>query len=317
MKCGKHVFAAAVISIPLIVLAAAPAIAVDWDAVPVQNIKLLYPAQTSFEWSLTMKDHSAAKKFKEGKNCKDCHLDEEEKYGGPLAEGKRWEPSPIPGKRGAVPMKLQWANDGQALYLRVQWQDVATKGSVQMDTEFPAKLSVLIDDDKISTFTRGGCWAVCHDDQTRMASAKDDTREKYLARSRTKIRRSGGGDALRPQEQLDKMLAEDQYLELWQAGLKPGAPADVVDGYILEKRHMREKSVVTAKSSYDNGLWTVELNRPLKSPGAGYKNLKPGTTYTVGLSLHEDHAAGRFHHVSWEYSLVLDSGKADFVAARH
>ena len=27
----------------------------------------------SFEWALTQTDHSGAKKFREGKNCKDCH----------------------------------------------------------------------------------------------------------------------------------------------------------------------------------------------------------------------------------------------------
>jgi len=298
-------------------LAAVPGYAVDWSSVPVHKMKLIYPAQTSFEWCLTPKDHSAAPKMKEGKTCKECHINEEEKYGIPLAEGKRWEPNPVPGKRGAVPLEVQWAHDGKDLHLRVQWEAAPASGNPKMDKDFSAKLSVILDDNKVSTFTRAGCWAVCHDDQTGMASAGSDTREKYLAESRKKIRRSGGGDNLRPQDQLDKLMSTGKYLELWEVRLKPGAPADVVDGHIVEKRSMNGKPAVSAKSSYQNGKWTVEMSRPLKSPGPGYKDLKPGQSYTVGLALHEDHAAGRFHQVSWEYSLALDSGTADFVVAKH
>jgi hypothetical protein len=300
----------------LAALAAGPAQAVDWSAVPVQRIVLLYPAQTSFEWTLTPKDHSAAQKFKEGKNCKACHIDEEEKYGVPLAAGKRWEPTPIPGKRGAVPLETQWAHDGKALYLRVRWHGVPDSKNPQQDKEFPEKLAVIIGE-KDNTFNRAGCWAVCHDDQTGMASAGTDIREKYLAQTRKRIRRSGGGDALRPQAQLDKMLANGQFLELWQARLKPDGTAMAADGYILEKRHMSDNPAVTASASLDNGIWTVELSRPLKAPGPGYLDLAPGKTYTVGLALHEDHADGRFHQVSWEYSLVLDSGQADIVVTQH
>jgi Ethylbenzene dehydrogenase len=299
-------------------LAVVPAaLAVDWSAVKPQQVVLIYPGQTSFEWALTPKDHSAAPKFRQGKNCKACHLGEEEKYGVPLAAGKQWEPHPIPGKRGFVPLEVQWAHDDKALYLRVQWQGVPPSKNPPMDKDYAAKLSVILDDGKVPTFDRAGCWAVCHDDQTGMASAGSATREKYLAESRVRIRRSGGGDALRPQGVLDKMLASGHFVELWQARLNPGAPAVAVDGYILAKRHMSAKPAVTAKASYAGGKWTVEMSRPLKAPGPGYKDLVPGKTYTVGLALHEDHAEGRYHEVSWEYTLALDSGKADFIAARH
>ena len=303
--------------IALLSLAPMAAMAVDWTAVPSYSIMLLYPAQTSFEWSMTPKDHSAAKKFREGKNCKACHIDEEKKYGVPLAEGKRWEPTPIPGKRGAVPLTLQFAHDDANFYLRAQWKDASTSGSRKMDPDFPSKLTMILDDGKVSTFTRAGCWAVCHDDQTNMASAKGAERQKYLARSRKKIRRSGGGDALHPRGTLDKMLEAGKVVEFWQAGLKPGAAPVVSDGYILEKRHESPGTAVSADALFQDSKWTVTLSRPLKASRPGHKDLIAGKTYTVGFSLHEDHAATRFHQVSWEFSLALDGGKADFVANRH
>ena len=305
------------VALALLTLAPLPALAIDWSSVPAHSVVLLYPAQTSFEWSLTPKDHSAAQKFKEGKNCKACHIDEEEKYGVPLAAGQRWEPTPIPGKRGAVPLKVQFAHDGKDFHVRVQWKGVEPSANPKMDKEFPAKLSMIIDDGTVTYFTRAGCWAVCHDDQTVMASAGDAEREKYLAKSRKKIRRSGGGDNLRARADLDEMLSAGHYLEYWQTRLKPGAAPVVIDGYILEERHENAQPAVSAESNFEDGKWTVGMSRPLAGAGPHHKDIVPGKTYTVGFSVHEDYAAGRFHQVSWEFSLVLDSGEADFVVGKH
>ncbi len=307
----------AIAGLSLLSLIPAGVQALHWDSVPIYNIMLLYPAQTSFEWSMTPKDHSAAKKFREGKNCKACHIDEEEKYGVPLAEGKRWEPAPIPGKRGAVPISLQFAHDGSDFHVRAQWNDVSSSANPKMDPDFPVKLTMILDDGTDPYFTRAGCWAVCHDDQTDMASAKGAERQKYLFGSRKKINRSGGGDTLRPQATLDKMLGAGKVVEYWQARLKPGAPPNVVDGYILEQRHQSPNTAVKAQSELKDGKWTVTMSRPLKASRPGHKDINPGKTYTVGFSLHEDHSATRFHQVSWEFSLALDGGKADFTANKH
>jgi cytochrome c-type protein NapC len=297
---------------------ALPAWAVDWTKVPSHPITLIYPAQTSFEWSLTKKDHSAAPKFKQGKTCKDCHINEEEKYGVPLAEGKRWEPNPIPGKRGAVPLQVQFAHDGKNIHMRVEWEQAKFSGGKKMEPDFSDKLALVLgDNSKEATFARAGCWAVCHDDQTGMASAGDDEREKYLAQSRTQIKRSGGGDNLRSQAALDKLLDNGVYLEYWQAHLKDGGLAEVVDGYILEKRHINDKPAVSATAELKDGKWRVVMSRPLTGAGAHHIDLEAGQTYTVGLALHEVHTNGRYHQVSWEYSLALDGGEADIVVSKH
>jgi cytochrome c-type protein NapC len=49
---------------------AVPAQAIDWTGVTERDIVVLYPGQASWEWSLTQDDHSGAKKFREGKDCR-------------------------------------------------------------------------------------------------------------------------------------------------------------------------------------------------------------------------------------------------------
>jgi cytochrome c-type protein NapC len=60
----------------------------------------------------------------------------------------------------------------------------------------------------------------------------------------------------------------------------------------------------------------VVLSRKLKLGDPVRKDIVPGRAYTVGFALHEAHAAHRFHHVSFEHTLVLDSGEADFVVIK-
>ena len=44
------------------------------------------------------------------------------------------------------------------------------------------------------------------------------------------------------------------------------------------------------------------------------KDIAPGKTFTLGFALHAGHTAKRFHYVSFERTLMLDDGSADFVA---
>jgi cytochrome c-type protein NapC len=60
----------------------------------------------------------------------------------------------------------------------------------------------------------------------------------------------------------------------------------------------------------------VELSRPLVASGTNQKSIVAGRTYTVGFALHDDYADHRHHYVSFEHTLVLDAGAADFVAAK-
>ncbi len=94
-------------------LPATQALAVDWAGVPAKDIALAYAGQASWEWVLTKNDHEGAEKFRGGKDCRQCHDAESiAKDGAKIAEAGKLEPSPIAGKPGHLPIKVQVAHDG-------------------------------------------------------------------------------------------------------------------------------------------------------------------------------------------------------------
>lgn len=290
------------------------AYAVDWSRVNGKDVVLFYPAQMSWEMLLTQSDHSGAGKFREGKNCAGCHEGEEKASGKLLVGDKSTEPTPIAGKPGFVMANVKAAHDGERIYVRVE-VDPGQQPDAGMDKDFATKVAVMIDDGKVAEAGRAGCWATCHDNLTRMPSGGSAETTKYLTRSRVSMARTGGAE-IKPAAEVDKIRAEGGYLEYWQARLNPGKPAVVVDGTVLEKRAENTAPAVTAEASESGGKWTVIFSRKLTA-GAPYKDFTPGKAYTIGVSLHAGHAAHRFHYVSLEKTLTLDSGKADFVVARN
>lgn len=301
----------------LAALVAPPAQALDWSGVSGKEVVLFYPGQASFEWALTQSDHSGAKKFRKGKNCSECHRGEEVKIGALIASGKKLEPTPIAGKRGSILATVRVAHDGENLYLRIEWPAAPAPAGPKMDPKFEVKVTMMFDDGTVPAAKRAGCWSTCHDDAVGMASApagKELT--KYLARSRTKVRRSGGGENYKTAAQLDELKSGGVFMEYWHAHLNKGAAPIAIDGYILDKRYRNRQPLVRAEAIFADGKWAVVLSRRLRVGQAGHKDIVPGKTYTIGLAIHDAHAAHRFHHVSFEYTLVLDQGNADFVATR-
>ena len=98
-----------ILAVALAGMAALPAQAMDWSKVPGRDVVLFYLGQTSWEWNLTEADHSAAGKFKAGKNCIECHGGEEKTQGALMASGKKAEPTPsqsFPGHVAAEPRRV-------------------------------------------------------------------------------------------------------------------------------------------------------------------------------------------------------------------
>ena len=300
---------AAVIGLTMIVNA--PVGAVDWAKVPGKDITLFYPAQMSWELLLTQKEHSGADKFREGKDCRQCHEGEEAASGKLLVTDKDFEHAPIAGKPGSVKATVKAAHDADSLHLRIEFAP-GTQPDAGMDKEFAAKVAVMLDDGKVAEATRGGCWGACHDDAARMASAGDSETTKYLTRSRVKMTRTGGPE-IKPADELQKIRDAGGFIEYWQAKLNPGAAPVFVEGTVLEKRQENAASAVSGTATFENGVWAVEFVRKLNA-GAGHKTFAPGQTYTLGFSIHAGHAAKRYHYISLEKTLVLDQGSADFVA---
>lgn len=297
-------------------LGGAHAQAVDWSGIEPLKVEVFYPGQASWEWALTEKDHSGAPKFREGKDCRSCHDGEQKDIGQRIVSGEKLEPKPIAGKPGSTTIEVRTAHDGERLYFQLRWKPAPASGN-KPDPETAARVTVMIGDGGVKEATRAGCWATCHDDAVGMASAPVDAKiTKYVGVSRVKLARSGGGENYKPAAELDKLVQQGAFLEYWQAKLNPGQPAKAVSGYILDRRHEHEPAASSASANLDDGWWTVELSRALKAAGPTQKALAPGKTYTVGFALHDDYTDHRYHYVSFERTLVLDSGTADFVAKK-
>ncbi|MGE5505175.1 MAG: ethylbenzene dehydrogenase-related protein [Actinomycetota bacterium] len=296
-------------------LAAGPALAVDWAAVPGSPVTLFYPGQSSYEWVLTPGDHGGAAKFREGKNCRECHKGEEQTMGSTLVSGKKNEPTPIAGKPGFLPVTVKVAHDDKMLYVHLEFAE-GSQPDAKQDPNFATKVTMILNDGGVPEANRAGCWVACHDDAARMPSAADADRPKYLLKTRAKVTRTGGGDELKPADELSKLAAAGYRLEYWQARLNPGAAAVAANGIITDKRQEANPVAAKADATFAGGKWAVTLSRPL-SAGAPFKDLVPGKTYTVGFAIHAGHTARRFHYVSFEHTLVLDQGDADLVAKKN
>jgi hypothetical protein len=298
--------------------------AIDWSSVPGKDIVLFYPGQSSYEWALTASDMSGATAFRtEGKDCATCHVGEEKDMGPQIVTGTPRtfktgqkppiEPTPIAGKPGAIPATVKFANDGTNLYVHIDFKE-GTQPDARQDPASATKFTVMFAD-KVPEFKRAGCWAACHDDASTMPSNGGVPRTKYLVRTRAKITRQGGGDALKPADELAKLKADGYFLEYWQARLNQGAAPVAAEGTIFDKREELKPASVNAEASFANGTWSVTLSSKMAA-GPGQISFAPGGAYQVGIAIHAGHTAKRFHYVSFERSLAINSGAADFVAVK-
>ncbi len=208
--------------------------------------------------------------------------------------------------------KIQFAHDAENIYARIVFSDNDSTNA-KMDADFATKVTVMISDAGTPETTRAGCWAMCHDDAASMPSAGASTRTMYLGKTRTQLTRQGGGDTLKSSDELAKLKAGGYGVDYWQARLNAGAPATVVSENVFAKREEVKPTAITADANLSGGVWTVTFTRKLNA-GAGSITLVPGKRYTVAFAIHSGHTAKRFHYVSFERSLVLDQGAADFVA---
>lgn len=200
-----------------------------------------------------------------------------------MASGQKIEPTPIAGKAPAIPVKVQAAHDGENLYLRFSWKQPAASGAAKMDEKNPVKIAFMLESGgKVELADQAGCWATCHADSRTMPGA-DDAKTKYV---------KGGS------------LAEGKFYDLyqWRSGENKG-----FDGYVADKRVMEGgKALVSAEGKKDGDNWSVVFTRKLAG-GEGDVTLESGKAYNFGFAIHDDNAAGRFHHVSLGYKLGLDT----------
>jgi hypothetical protein len=272
---------------------------------------MMYPAQTSWERLMTDQRHSGKKRYVEGKNCFACHGNiDEHPLGNSLVNAEKFkEPTPIPNKPGALDAQIKIARDKENLYVRLEF-DPGMQPDAGMDKDYATKVTLLLDDGATPEADRAGCWVTCHDDVMSMARPKPDM-TKYLTSTREP---GSNGNSIFDQATLDKRRAAGQYMEYWQARFNADGKVVPVDGVIQAKRVDNMTPVIKAEAVQNNGVWTVTLSRKLTGAGENHKDIVPGKTYTIGFAVHAGHTAKRFHYVSFERTMVLDKGTADFVA---
>ena len=262
----------------------------DWSKVASKKVTLFYPGVAPIEWITKGSEHGGARAMRKGEACIGCHEDETAAMGQKMVSGQKIEPSPIPKKAASIPATVQAAHDGTNLYLRFSWKQPAASGGKKLDADNQVKIAFMLEDNKIENVPTGGCWATCHGDSRSMPNGKED-KSKYV---------EGGS-------------LTGKYFDLlqWRNG-KGGASSD---GYVADKRVMEGgKALVSAAGKQAGDAWTVTFVRKLTG-GEGDVALAPGKTYNFGFAIHDDHATGRFHHVSLGYSLGVDT-KADISAAK-
>jgi cytochrome c-type protein NapC len=300
---------------------------IDWAKVPEAKTTLFYPGQASFEWIQNGPDHGGARSFtKKGEMCSGCHAEEAADMGKKMASGQKIEPQPIPGKRGSIPLKVKAAFDEDTLYMRFEFpagphNAAPNAPGGKMDADNEIKLAMMIDDGKVDAANRSGCWASCHHDARDMPDAPKkealgaakgiDTSggfvTKYLPESRTAVSLKdsprGGWDKVKPKAELDAMLKAGTFMDLVR--YKSGKGGVSEDGYVLAERVLKAGSGATFAGKKEGDAWVVTMTRKLNSGQPGDKVLEAGKAYTVGVAIHDDHTAGRFHHVSLDMRLGL------------
>ena len=173
----------------------------DWSKIPVTNLTMFYPGQSSLKWLLSEKHQSKDKKEKgyqavsKGDDCFFCHEDDEAEMGENIVKGGPLEPMPVKGKPGSVNLALQVAYDNDRAYFRAQWKtrnpypgeahpfkrfdgkEWKGLGHPKLDKVvqegkdpgiYEDRFSLLIDDGSVPNYDVHGCWLTCHVGQRDM-----------------------------------------------------------------------------------------------------------------------------------------------------
>jgi len=313
------------------------AIDVDWSKAGNREVTLFYPGETSMEWVMTGKDHGGARPFmKGGDRCTTCHDRETADMGQKMVTGAKAESSPIPGKRGSIPVSVDSTHDGEYLYMRFSWPEgdhapVPFADGGKMDADNPMKLAVMFATDEVEYADRAGCWGTCHHDNRTMPHTPDaetiggnpvaqqldvsNGLTKYIKESRSKIevkgrrgKKRGGWDKLKPAEELKAAADAGQFMDVVRYKSGKG---EVEDGHILEQRLMSGGQGAEFAAELSDGTWNLVMKRKLKSDKSGDLNLETNQIYNFGFAIHDDFSSARFHHVSLGYKLGFDNDGKD------
>lgn len=245
-----NVWVIVIVTVMLLLIGALQAVA--------QPIVLSKPGQSSLEWLLI--DHAGAKELRGGKECHECH-------GEGLFEAVR-----------------------QAdLSVRVEKRHVVIDLVIALDSgdKPTADFAFLLGSNKERSFSRVGCWATCHSDMRHMDN--DIGLGKYLASTRKKMLRSGGGEEIKPKSDLNMLRYQGRYLEMWQVRVLRGKVQTLWQEDLLERSKRLNMGTLQATTRMEEGKLRLIIKRPVKVA----ENLiyfQKGQRYTVAMALLSDEA---------------------------
>lgn len=282
---------------------------VDWGQVEGKTVKVFYPGVASWDFVKHQNHGSGAAVVKKmSKACAECHvgqageydIDAEQIVSGALktsATKQPLEPEPIAGMPGFKDVEVKIAYDADNIHVRFQWPgsgasvaDPALAKAGRADA-----ISVQIST-KIGSFGKYGCFIACHDDQAGMPadSGADTKLYAYYARAE---------GAARPQDKLDEHLSKGQFIDLWVASFE-GAAVKATDEHILHDRLVDDNNL-SVGGGFADGTYTVVITRPLSTGDTGDLALQDGSTFDIGIAIHDGGNKGRKHYVSFPVSIGL------------
>ena len=264
----------------LAAVVAGPAIAadpakIDWSKIPVTNITLFYPGQSSYEW-VRSAAHPGAKLVESGTACVTCHTGKEKAMGDKIVKGGPLEPTPVKGKDGHKELKVQVAYDAKNAYFRYEWKTLnnfpgtehqylrydgkewKVYGFPKLDKVvqegkqpgiYEDRMTIMIDDGKVPGFDKQGCWLTCHDGQRDMSKrfTADEVKSNALlaAIKKNDVRKYLPATRSNPSDwktgksvdEIAKIKAAGGFVDLIQWRAHRSNPVGMADdGYVLEFR---------------------------------------------------------------------------------
>lgn len=253
-------------------------------------VTLFYPGMTDSAWLLH--NHPGSQPLRQGANCQQCHRGEEAAMGEVLANGSISTSSRI--------IDVQFQRDPDSLQLLLGWDGAADD----------SQLSLMWGDETNPGFSRGGCFAACHDDLEGMSRDRGQVASKYLAISRKQREQVGQPAILKDDASLDQLLSQGNFAEIWRLELSSGKLQTAV---LLADTLWQDAKLTSVKKSYDQGRWTVALVRTLGNTETGLSFI-PGRRYTIGLALNGTDNPGGKHWVSLPMTLSFGGNDTDFTA---
>ncbi len=169
-------------------------------------------------------------------------------------------------------------------------------------------IALMWDDGGNDAFQRGGCFAACHSDLPGMSRDNGQRTGKYLWSSRSQQQRIGQPSLRRSAAELEQLLAQGDFVELWRITLASG---EIDVATVLDDVSWQPSNLIQINKTYTNGYWTVALTVPLNNT-ISLKPFTPDGKYTFGIALHGAvNPAGR-HWVSLPLTMSFAGDETDF-----